>query len=223
MIAIPALDLQAPLGQQPLAMTARALEDLGYGRLQIVDRQAADHTPSRLSMVEDILRDTNARVQVEGVATTTDIDQLLRIGVDHVVVGARAIDEPEWLANITDLYPEAISLVTNVHDRRVVRRGWVRTLPVDILDLVEELNDFPLRELIVSVRSFDAANRSRELALLEDVAERSDFPVLISGAVSSADDCRALEHRGVAGAVISAHALLGGEIDALEIAREFGA
>jgi len=161
MIAIPALDLQAPLGQQPLAMTARALEDLGYGRLQIVDRQAADHTPSRLSMVEDILRDTNARVQVEGVATTTDIDQLLRIGVDHVVVGARAIDEPEWLANITDLYPEAISLVTNVHDRRVVRRGWVRTLPVDILDLVEELNDFPLRELIVSVRSFDAANRSR--------------------------------------------------------------
>jgi phosphoribosylformimino-5-aminoimidazole carboxamide ribotide isomerase len=223
MIAIPALDLHAPLGHPSLALMARALDDLGFARLQITDRQTTAHAPSKLPAVEDILRDTAARVQVDGVDTTTDIDQLLRIGIAQVIVGARGIDEPEWLADVAQLYPETISLMTDVHDRRVVRRGWVRTLPVDILDLVEELNDFALREIIVSVKSLDARDRARELALLEDVAERSHFPVLVSGAVSSADDCRALEHRGLAGAVIDANRLLGGDLDGREIAQEFGA
>lgn len=231
MIAIPALDLNEALGHPPagptrdrhIAAMARALDDLGFGRLQIIDREAATRGRSNLPVVEEILRDTNARVQVEGVSTTSDIDQLLHMGVDHVIVGSRGIDEPEWLADIVELFPESISLVTDVRDRRVVRRGWVRTLPVDILDLVEELNDFPLRELIVSVRTFDAANRARELTLLEDVAERSHFPVLVSGVATGADDCRALEHRGISGALIEASQLLGGQMDGREIAHEFGA
>src|SRR5438309_9767789 len=98
MIAIPALDVHAQLGHPSVAMMARALDDLGFGRLQITDRQASARPGSNLPTVEDILRDTNARVQVDGVNAISEIEQLLRIGVDHVVVGARGIDEPEWLA-----------------------------------------------------------------------------------------------------------------------------
>jgi phosphoribosylformimino-5-aminoimidazole carboxamide ribotide isomerase len=228
MIAIPMVELRAAI--QPVttsdrdhrpAVIARELANLGFTRLQIVDPEAS-RGHANVQSVDDILRDSNARVQVEGVSTTGDIEQLLRIGVDQVVLGARAIDDPEWLADVAELYPSSISIATAVRDRRVVRRGWVRTLPVDILDLVEELNVFELRELVVNVRSLDATNRARELALLEDVVERSRFPVLVSGATATADDCRALEHRGIAGAVIEANRLLDGEIDGREIAHEFG-
>jgi hypothetical protein len=40
--------------------------------------------------------------------------------------------------------------------------------------------------------------------------------------VATADDCRALEHRGVAGALIEASRLFGGEMNGREIAHEFG-
>jgi phosphoribosylformimino-5-aminoimidazole carboxamide ribotide isomerase len=99
----------------------------------------------------------------------------------------------------------------------------VRTLPVDILDLVDELNALPLRELLVTVRPVDGAMRFGELGLLEDVVERSRCPVLVAGGVGSIQDLRALEHRGVAGAIIEGEKLLGGTMEGRHVAQEFGA
>jgi phosphoribosylformimino-5-aminoimidazole carboxamide ribotide isomerase len=162
-------------------------------------------------------------VQVGGVTDVSDIEQLLRLGAELVVVGDRGIEEPEWLADVADLYPDAIGAATDVRDRRVVRRGWVRTLPVDILDLVDELNAMPLHELLVNLRPLDDAVRFGELALLEDVAERSRCPVLVAGGISTIADLRALEHRGIAGALIDAEKLLDGTFEAREVAQEFDA
>ena len=231
MIAIPAVDLHdgaiANHAQTPAKGRARDshfdiarnLADLGFRHLHVVEGAAA----SSVTAVEEILRDTNARVQVGGVASISEIEQLLRAGVDHVVVGARALDEPEWLADVANLYPGAIAVATDVRDRRVVRRGWVRTLPIDILDVVDELNALPLHELLVTVRPVDGGAGIGELALLEDVAEQSRFPVSVVGGVSSVSDLRALEHRGIASAIIDAGRLLDGTLDGHQVAHEFGA
>jgi phosphoribosylformimino-5-aminoimidazole carboxamide ribotide isomerase len=96
-------------------------------------------------------------------------------------------------------------------------------LPVDILDLVDELNAVPLLELLVNLRPLDDAVRFGELALLEDVAERSRCPVLVAGGISTIADLRALEHRGIAGALIDAEKLLDGTFEAREVAQEFDA
>ena len=222
MIAIPAVDLNdnklAPSGSRGRASEiARNLTDLGFRRLHLVENGASHPA------VEDILRDTNAAVQVSGVSSTSEIEQLLRAGVDHVIVGSRGIEEPNWLADVADLYPGAIAVATDVRDRRVVRRGWVRTLPVDILDIVDELNGLPLRELLVAVRSAEGGAGISELALLEDVAEQSRCPVAVVGAVTGFHDLRALEHRGIASAIIDAERLLSGAIDGRRVAHEFSA
>jgi phosphoribosylformimino-5-aminoimidazole carboxamide ribotide isomerase len=198
------------------------LVDLGFARLQISDRDSELRGWTDVDLVEEILRDTNAQIQIDGVSATSDIELLVRLGVEHVVVGSRGIDEPEWLADVSELYPDAISVATDVRDRRVARRGWVRTLPVDVLDLVDELNALQLRELVMNVRSFDAPDQQRELALLEDVAERARFPVIVAASLAGIEDCRALEHRGIAGALIEASRLVNGELDGRAIAREFG-
>ena len=201
---------------------ARDLLDLGFTCLHV--QSGAGGAPNAgISELEEVVRDSNARIQVGRVTSTTDVEQLLRAGADAVVVGDRALEEPEWLAHVADLYPETIGVATDVRDRRVVRRGWVRTLPVDILDLVDELNALPLRELMVSIRPHDGAIRFGDLSLLEDVAEHSRCPVLVAGGITSMNDLRALEHRGLAGAVIEAEKLLGGGIDGRDVAREFGA
>ena len=230
MIAIPALDIGVTSGVTrdgraravSAAGMARDLLDLGFSHLHL--QSGAGPAPSAsIPEFEDVIRDSNARVQVGRLTSTSDIEQLLRAGADAVVVGDRALEEPDWLAHVTDLYPETIVVATDVRDRRVARRGWVRTLPVDILDLVDELNALPLRELIVNIRPLDAEMRFEELSLLEDVADRSRCPVFAAGGITSIHDVRALQHRGLAGAVIEAEKLLGGAIDGREVAREFGA
>jgi len=194
---------------------ARDLLDLGFSCLHVQSGNGAAAAMSILEM-EELVRDSNARVQVGRVTSTTDIEQLLRAGADAVIVGDRALEEPEWLGHVADLYPETIGVATDVRDRRVARRGWVRTLPVDILDLVDELNGLALREIIVNIRPLDGEMRFGELSLLEDVAERSHCPVFAAGGITSINDLRALDHRGLAGAVIEAERLLGGGMDGRE-------
>jgi phosphoribosylformimino-5-aminoimidazole carboxamide ribonucleotide (ProFAR) isomerase len=56
---------------------------------------------------------------------------------------------------------------------------------------------------------------------MEDVAERSAAPVFASGGITTMGDLRALEHRGLGGAVIGM-ALYTGALDPVVVAGEFG-
>ncbi len=235
MIAIPALDLREGACVQlvggsynreqlriPDAVgVARAWEQTGFRRLHVVDLDAATGAGSNMPLVEIILRDIHADVQVGGgVRTSESAEQLFRAGASRVVVGTRALEEPEWLAALASMYPGVIIVATDVRERRVVTRGWVHTLPVDILEVVDLLNALPLAGLLVTAVHLEGQMRGTDLSLMEDVAESSNFPVIASGGVSSMNDLRALEHRGISAAVLGM-ALYTGALDARAVAQEF--
>jgi phosphoribosylformimino-5-aminoimidazole carboxamide ribotide isomerase len=236
MIAIPAVDVRegacvqlvgGAYAQERIRLVdpagvARSWTQLGFSRLHVVDLDAATGVGSNLPIVEEILRDAQAGVQVGGGIRSTDaIEQLFRAGAERVVVGTRAIEDPEWLADVAALYPGVVVVATDVRGRRVVTRGWVRTLPVDVLDVVDELNGLPLGGVLVTAVDLEGRMRGTDLALMEDVADRSNFPVIASGGVASLNDIRALEHRGVE-AVVLGMALYTGVLDARAVAQEFG-
>lgn len=236
MIVIPAVDLREGACVQlvggsyvqekvrlpyPLEV-ARTWARQGFARLHVVDLDAATGRGSNLEVVRDILRDGSAEVQVGGGIRDEDqVSELLDEGAARVIVGTRAIEEPEWLAELAALYPGRIVVAADVRERKVVTRGWTRTLLTDVLDLAEELNDYPLGGLLVTAVHREGQMQGTDLPLMEDVAETSHFPVLASGGVSSMHDLRALEHRGVAGVVIGM-AFYTGALDPHVVAQEFG-
>jgi phosphoribosylformimino-5-aminoimidazole carboxamide ribotide isomerase len=135
------------------------------------------------------------------------------------VVGPRWLDEPEWLVSTAETFPGLIIVATNVRERRVVTRGWVRSLPMAVLDVVADLSGLPLGGLLVS--SADGYRDGADLALIEDIAEASPVPVIVDGGVQTMSDLRALEHRGVS-AVLLSEQLYRGDLDARSVAMEFG-
>jgi phosphoribosylformimino-5-aminoimidazole carboxamide ribotide isomerase len=235
MIAIPAVDLRDGacvqlVGGDYAAERVRLPDPVsvamnwtreGFHRLHVVDLDAATGAGSNLPLLEDLLRDCEASVQVGGGVRSTElVEQLFRAGADHVIVGTRALEEPEWLAHLSELYPGVIVVATDVRERRVVTRGWVRTLPHDILDVVQELDTLPLGGLLVTAVHREGQLQGPDLTLMEDVVEASRFPVIAAGGIASVSDLRALEHRGVAAAVIGM-ALYSGVLDARLVAQEF--
>src|SRR5207237_5458037 len=103
--------------------------------------------------------------------STEQIERLITAGAVRVVVGPRGFGEPEWLEHAATLYPGLLMVATDVRERRVVTRGWVRTLPLDILDVVDDLNGLPLGGLLVSATVGDGARTGADLSLLEEVAD----------------------------------------------------
>jgi phosphoribosylformimino-5-aminoimidazole carboxamide ribotide isomerase len=236
MIAIPAVDLRdgacvqlvgGSYAQERVrlmnpAEIARSWTRYGFRRLHVVDLDAATGRGANAAAVREILRDTAAEIQVGGGIREHDqIADLLGDGASQVVVGTRAIEETDWLADVAEDFPGQVIVAADVRDRRVVTRGWARTLPTDILDAVEELNGLPLGGLLVTAVHREGQMQGTDLPLMEDVAETSHVPVFASGGVASVRDLRALAHRGIAGVVIGM-ALYTGALDPATVAFEFG-
>jgi phosphoribosylformimino-5-aminoimidazole carboxamide ribotide isomerase len=235
MIAIPAVDLRDGVVVQlvggsyqqervrldnPIEV-ARSWERYGFNRLHVVDLDAATERGSNLAIVRNLLFDLGIPIQVGGGVRSGDlVEELLEAGAAQVVVGTRAIEEPEWLAGLAARHPGEIIVACDVRERRVTTRGWSRTMPVDILDIVEELSSLPLGGLLVTAVHREGQMQGTDLPLMEDVVEASNFPVFASGGVATMQDLRALEHRGLAGVVIGM-ALYTGALDPIVVAGEF--
>ena len=217
MIAIPAVDLRDGACVQLVGGSfahekvrlenpvevARSWEHYGFHRLHVVDLDAAMGHGSNIGVVRSLLFDSTVPVQVGGGVRSDElVEELLEAGASRVIVGTRALEEPEWLAELAARHPGEIIVACDVRERRVTTRGWAHTLPLDILDVVEELNPLPLGGLLVTAVHREGLLQGTDLPLMEDVAESSTFPVYASGGVTTMQDLRALEHRGLAGVVI---------------------
>lgn len=236
MIAIPAVDLRdgacvqlvgGSFAEEKVRLenpvdVARSWENYGFRRLHVVDLDAATGRGSNIAVVRSLLFDSGIPIQVGGGVRSDElVEELLEAGAASVILGTRAIEEPEWLAEIAFRYPGQIIVACDVRERRVTTRGWAHTLPVDILDVVNELNPLPLAGLLVTAVHLEGQMQGTDLPLMEDVAESSHFPVYASGGVTTMQDLRALEHRGLAGVVIGM-ALYTGALDPVVVAGEFG-
>jgi phosphoribosylformimino-5-aminoimidazole carboxamide ribotide isomerase len=236
MIAIPAVDLREGACVQleggayekervrlpnPLAV-ARAWERHGFRLLHVVDLDAATGRGSNEEVVRELIAESEVRVQAGGgVRDTERIDQLLLDGAERVIVGTRAVEEPEWLAHVSWLFPGRLIVAADVRERRVVTRGWQRIHRRHVDDLVDELNDFPLGGVLVTAVHREGQLAGTDHKLMEDVAERSVHPVQASGGITTLQDLRTLADAGIAAAVLGM-ALYTGTLDPRVVADEFG-
>jgi phosphoribosylformimino-5-aminoimidazole carboxamide ribotide isomerase len=233
-IAIPALDLRDGACVQLAAGSydheviripdvigvELAWRQYGFRHLHIIDLDAMTGRGSNAELIQTILSRTEAETQVGGgVKTREAIQQLLSDGAERVVIGSRGLEDPDWLAEMSVLFPGSVIVAADVRDRMVLAQGWARIRPMLVLDLVDELNHLPLAGLIVTVSQYEDMTGSH-LALMEDVADAAEFPVLAAGPFASINDLRAISDRGVAAAIIGM-ALYTGAMDPRIVAEEF--
>jgi phosphoribosylformimino-5-aminoimidazole carboxamide ribotide isomerase len=235
MLAIPAIDLREGHVVQLVGgaydreevrlddpvRIARQWALAGFSRLHVVDLDAATGRGSNRDHITQLLWDGAAAFQVGGgVRTAEDIHAFLEAGAAHVVLGTRALEDPDWLSRMATANPGRCLLAADVRERKVTTRGWERTLPRDVLSVVEDVSSLPLAGLLVTAVHREGQMQGTDLPLMEDVVDASPFPVFASGGIGSMADLRALEDRGVAAAVIGM-ALYTGAIDPRLVAEEF--
>jgi phosphoribosylformimino-5-aminoimidazole carboxamide ribotide isomerase len=225
MIIVPSIDLPHP-DHSPSASARDARtailewEWLGFQRVQLMEPTSDERRPLNRREAEELLRDIHMDVQVGGdVRSADDVEALILAGAASVVLGSRAVDEPEWLASTASTFPALIVVETTARERRVRSRGWVRTLPVDLRDLADEVSDMPLAALLVRFGA-DATIDHADLGLLEDLTERLPFPVEVVGGLQTLATLRDLEFRGVAATIIDANRL-SDTLDEQTLARTF--
>jgi len=235
MIAIPAIDLREGHVVQLVGgeydreqvrlrdpgRIARQWELAGFSRLHVVDLDAATDRGSNRDAVTQILWGATVSVQVGGgVRTEDDVRTLLDAGATSVVLGTRALEDPDWLVRVALANPGRCLLAADVRDRKVTTHGWATTLHRDVFDVVADVAVLPLAGLLVTAVHREGRMQGADLPLMEAVVDASPFPVFASGGIGSLADLRALEERGVAAAIIGM-ALYTGALDPRVLTEEF--
>ncbi|MCP5327956.1 MAG: 1-(5-phosphoribosyl)-5-[(5-phosphoribosylamino)methylideneamino] imidazole-4-carboxamide isomerase [Steroidobacteraceae bacterium] len=189
---------------------------LGASWLHIVDLDGArDGQLANRSLLLTLASQRAVNLQVGGgVRSLAVVDDLLRNGVDRVVVGSAAIEEPAAVAQwLTQFGPERVCLAFDVKADddgvpRVQTRGWTRGTRLSLWDAVAGFVDAGLCHVLCTDVQRDGALEGPSLALYAEALRR--YPQLrwqASGGVRDAADLAALSELGVA-AAISGKALL---------------
>jgi len=237
MIAIPAVDLRDGACVQlvggsydhervrisdPVAV-AHSWTTMGFERLHVVDLDAATGAGSNDGVVGDILGTVRARVSVGGGIRSGDrVAELLALGAAYIVIGTRALEEPDWLAEQATRFPGRLIVAADVRGGRLATRGWRGSLDRDVFAVIRELGVLPLAGVLVTAVDVEGTLRGPALDLVSRAVEASHAPVIASGGVGTIDDLRALERTG-ASAVVIGMALYSGAIDPISLIGEFAA
>ena len=198
-----------------------AWQRYGFHYLHVVDLDAINGRGSNTELIRTLVSRSEAEVQVGGGLKTREaLQQMLAEGARRVIVGARALEEPDWIAEMSGLFPGSVVVAADVRERKVLAAGWARARPILLLDLIDELNRLPLAGLIVGTSPYDDIAGAPHLALLEDAAADAEFPVIAAGNFTTMSELRAVADRAVSAAIVGA-ALYSGALDPRLVAEEF--
>ena len=190
-------------GADPAAM-ARHWVEVGAKRLHLVDLDGArDGQQGNFASVAAILAVVEVPCQLGGgIRDEGTIRRLLDLGVSRLVVGTRALGEPEWFRAACREFPGRLALGIDARDGRVATHGWLQTSEVAAADFARQFAGLPLAAVIYTDIATDGMLAGPNLAATEQMVQAVDFPVIASGGVTTAQDVERLLRIGAAGCII---------------------
>ncbi len=197
----------------PLAV-ARGWQQAGFRELHVVDLDAATARGSNSTTVETLAALAGLEVQVGGgVRDSERVRSLFDAGAARVVVGTRALLEPEWLEELTRMFPDRVVLAADVRGRQLTTHGWTQVLPVALEAAVSAWDGLPLAGLLVTSVAFEGRMQGPDVELLAELRPRTRHALFASGGIGSVADLTRLEGIGMDAAIVGL-ALYTGAIDA---------
>jgi phosphoribosylformimino-5-aminoimidazole carboxamide ribotide isomerase len=205
----------------PVAVAERWWET-GFRTLHLVDLDAALGSGDNLDVLRDLLTATPAQTQVGwGIRDDDRAAALVDAGADRIVVGTRALDDPDWLAGLADRHPGRVVVAADTRDGIVLRKGWTEASELRMEDFLATLEGLPLAGVLATDVGREGRMEGIDRDGVASTVHASTHPVWISGGVTTDDELEWLDGTGAHGAVLGM-ALYTGKIDPDEVARRWG-
>ncbi|MEI6255815.1 MAG: 1-(5-phosphoribosyl)-5-[(5-phosphoribosylamino)methylideneamino]imidazole-4-carboxamide isomerase [Planctomycetota bacterium] len=190
-------------GDDPTEM-ARRFTTGGARRLHIVDLDGAKAgVPLQAELVARMVAAAGVPCQLGGGIRTVDTARAyVAAGVQRLVVGSVAIENPALLEELALAFPGRIVLGLDARDGKVAVRGWLETSSLGAIDVAQRHEQLPLAGIVYTDIAKDGMMTGPNLPALAEMVRAVRLPVIASGGVSNADDIRQVAAVGAAGCIV---------------------
>jgi len=183
---------------------AKLWESKGAKRLHVVDLDGArTGTPENLQVVKRIAKEVNIPIEVGGGVRRLDqIEELLKLGVDRIVLGTSAIFNPNLLLNVCERFADRIIVSVDAKGDDVVANGWTRVSSKNVLTLAGEAIGLGVKRFIYTDISKDGMLAGPNFPAIQKFAGSVAAPVIASGGVTTKEDVEKLKQLSLEGCII---------------------
>ena len=189
-------------------------QSLGAPRLHIVDLDgAATGELQNLGIIEDIAKAMLIPTQVGGgIRHVETVEALLKAGVERVILGTAAVENPEVVEKACRKFRESIIIGVDTREEHVAIHGWHRETELGALEFIKSMIRLGVQRFIYTDISRDGTLTEPNFTAIAGLIDAIRLPIIASGGVSSLNHLSMLRKLGAEGAIVG-KALYTGDIN----------
>lgn len=185
---------------------ALQFEKMGADYLHVVDLDGAkEGTTTNLETIKKIRQTISIPMELGGgIRDIKTVDLYLNeVGIDRVILGTAAIENPDFLKEAIQKYgSQRIVVGVDVKDGYVSTSGWLTTTKVHYLNFLKELENVGVEYIVCTDISKDGTLSGPSFALYEDIHQKSSLKFVVSGGVKDANDIYEVYQKGYYGCIV---------------------
>ena len=189
-------------------------QSLGAPRLHIVDLDgAAKGKLYNLEITREIANAVLVPTQLGGgIRRLETIKQLLKAGIERVVLGTAAVEDSSLVEEACRSYSESIIVSIDTREGQVATRGWQQETRLGAIELAQSMVQLGVKRFIYTDISRDGTLTEPNFAAFSELVNTIRLPVIAAGGISSVNHLKMLKQLGAEGAIIG-KALYTGDIN----------
>ena len=235
MIVIPAIDLKdgkcvrllqgkkdevTIYSDTPVLMAENWVKS-GAELLHVVDLDGAfTGRQENLDVIFAIKKAISVPMQVGGgIRKIENIEELIKLGIDRVIIGTSAAKEPEMVKAACKRFPGKILVGVDAKEGKVAVKGWEEVTEWGAVEFAKKMEGDGAAGIIYTDIARDGMLSGPNIDAMSRMVDELNIPVIASGGVAVIEDIKALKTiKGLWG-VITGKAIYSGAIDLKEAIR----
>ncbi|HEY56733.1 MAG TPA: 1-(5-phosphoribosyl)-5-[(5-phosphoribosylamino)methylideneamino]imidazole-4-carboxamide isomerase, partial [Dehalococcoidia bacterium] len=171
---------------------------LGAPRVHVVDLDgAATGELHNIDIITEIasalLIPTQAGGGIRDLAT---IEELLKAGIDRVILGTAAVEDPTLVKEACRNFSESIIVGIDTWEGRVAIHGWQQRTELKAIEFAESMVELGVKRFIYTDISRDGTLTEPNLTAIAELVNNTRVPILAAGGISSLTHLGLLERLG---------------------------
>jgi len=189
-------------------------QSLGATRLHIVDLDgAATGELGNLEIITEIASSVLIPTQMGGgIRKLEAVEQLLKAGVERIILGTAAVESPELVKEACYRYGQSIVVGIDAWEGHIATHGWQQQTELETIEFTKSMVKLGVKRFIYTDISRDGTLTEPNFTAITELVDVIRLPIIAAGGISSLTHLKILKQLGVEGAIIG-KALYTGDIN----------
>ena len=123
-----------------------------------------------------------------GIRSLDDVEAWLALGLDRVIIGTAAVENPELVASASRSFAGRVWVGIDARGGKVAVAGWTRPTALAASDLAREVQQLGAAGIVFTNIERDGTGDGIDVGSVAELADELRIPVIASGGVHGVED-----------------------------------